>query len=91
MHTFKFLFYFILFCFLGPHLWHMEIPRRGVELELQLPAYVTAVQDPWCICNLHHSSQQQWFLNPLSRVRDQTLILMDTSGFITTEPQQKLC
>ena len=25
-----------LFCFLGPHLWHMEIPRLGVESELQL-------------------------------------------------------
>ena len=23
-----------LFCFLGPHLWHMEIPRLGVKLEL---------------------------------------------------------
>ena len=40
------LFYFIslkkivsfFFCFLGPHLWHMEIPKRGVESELQFPA-----------------------------------------------------
>ena len=23
-----------LVCFLGPHLWHMEFPRLGVELEL---------------------------------------------------------
>ena len=23
--------------FLGLHLWHMEVPRLGVELELQLP------------------------------------------------------
>ena len=38
---------FIL-CFLGPHLRHMEVPRLGVELELQLPAYTTATvtQDP---------------------------------------------
>ena len=24
--------------FLGPHQWHMEVPRLGVELELKLPA-----------------------------------------------------
>ena len=27
---------FIYFFFLGPHLWHMEVTRLGVELELQL-------------------------------------------------------
>ena len=33
---------------LGLHLLHMEVPRLGVELELQLPAYTTAtaMQDP---------------------------------------------
>ena len=30
------------FVFLGPHPKHMEVPRREVESELQLPAYVTA-------------------------------------------------
>ena len=38
-------FCFVLFClfvFLGPHSWHMEVPRLGVKLELQLPAYATA-------------------------------------------------
>ena len=33
---------FFFFFFLGPHLWHMEVPRLGVKLELQLPAYTTA-------------------------------------------------
>ena len=28
--------------FLQPHLWHMEVPGLGVDLELQLPAYATA-------------------------------------------------
>ena len=28
--------------------------------------------DPSCICDLHHSSQQCWILNPLSKARDQT-------------------
>ena len=32
-------FAFCFICFLGPPLWHMEVPRQGVELELQLPAY----------------------------------------------------
>ena len=47
-----------LFCFLGPHPQHMEVPRLGVKSELQLPAYATATatSDPSCICNLRHSS-----------------------------------
>ena len=38
--------------------WHMEVPRTGVESELQLPATATATatRDPSCICRLHHSS-----------------------------------
>ena len=33
----------VCFCFfLGLHLQHMEVPRLGVESELQLPAYATA-------------------------------------------------
>ena len=31
------------------------------------------------ICSLHHSSQQCWILNPLSKARDRTCVLMDTS------------
>ena len=44
----------------------MEVPRLGVKSELQLPAHVTATatQDLSCVCNLHHSSQQCWILNP---------------------------
>ena len=32
--------------FLGLHLWHMEVPRPGVELELQLPDYSIATAMP---------------------------------------------
>ena len=73
--------FFVLFFFLGPHPWHMEIPRLGVQLELQLPAYTTATAtpDPTRICDLHHSSRQSWILNPLSKAWDRTCILMDTS------------
>ena len=47
-----------LFGFLGLFLRQMEVPRLGVNLELQLPAYAraTATQDPSCVCDLHHSS-----------------------------------
>jgi len=34
-----FFFFFFVFVFLGLHPWHMEVPRLGVELELQLLAY----------------------------------------------------
>ena len=42
---------------LGPHLWNMEVPRLGVEPEMQLPAYTTAMAmlDPRCICDLQCS------------------------------------
>ena len=32
----KYLFiYLFIFCFLGPHLWHMEVPRLGVPVVAQ--------------------------------------------------------
>ena len=65
--------YFIfIFCILGLHSQHMEVPRLGVELELQLLAYTTAkaTRDLRRICNLHHSSPQCQILNPLSEARD---------------------
>ena len=59
----------------------MEISRLGVESELQplVCATATATQDPRCICNLCHSSQQCQILNPLREARYWTCILMDTS------------
>ena len=59
----------------------MEFLRLGVESELQLLAYdtATATRNPNCIHNLHHSLPQGQILNPLSRARDQTRVLMDTS------------
>ena len=40
---------------LGQHPEHMEVPRLWVKLELQLPAYTTAMLDPSHICNLCQS------------------------------------
>ena len=59
----------------------MEVPRLGIESELQLPAYTTATATQYLshVCDLHHSSQQCQILNPLSKARDQTRVLMDTS------------
>ena len=67
--------------FLGPHRRHIEVPRLGVQSELQLPAYTTATatRDPSRICDLHHSSWQCRILNPLCEARDQTCVLMDAS------------
>ena len=71
----------------------MAVPRLGDELELQLQAYTTAkaTRDPSCISDLHHCLWQRWILNPMSRARDQTCILMDTMlGSKPTEPQWEL-
>ena len=67
---------FVLSCFvfLGPHPQHMEVPRLGVQPELQLPAYttVTATPDLSHVCNLHPSSRPHRILNPLSETRNRT-------------------
>ena len=54
----------------------MDVPRLGVQLELQLPAYTTATPDPSHICDLHHSPRQCQILNPLNEARDRTHNLM---------------
>ena len=74
-------FSFLFFVILGPHLWHMEVPRLGVESELQLPPYTTApaTWDPSHVCDLYHRSRQRWILNPRREARDRTCVLMDTS------------
>lgn len=57
----------------------MEVPRRGVESELQACTTATAMADPSHICDLHGSLQHHRILNPLSEARDQTCVLMDSS------------
>ena len=61
--------------------WHMEVPRLRAESELQLlaDATATATPDPSQVCNLHHSPRQCQIPDPLSKARDQTCTLMDTS------------
>ena len=59
----------------------MEVPRLGLQPELQLPAdtIATGMWDPSCICDLHHNQWQHWIPDPLSEARDPTHILMDAS------------
>ena len=59
----------------------MKVPGFGVKSELQLLAYATAIAmwDLSHVCDLHHSSWQCQILNPLSKARDRTPILTDTS------------
>ena len=39
------------------------------------------MQDPSCICDLHHSLWQCWILNPLSEARDRICVLTNMDSF----------
>ena len=75
------------FFFLGPHPWHMEVPRLGVESGLQLPAYTTATatQNLSHAWDLHHSSQQCWNLNPLSEATSLWILVRLISAVLQWE------
>ena len=62
--------YFVFFFFLQLHLWHVEILRPGVELELQLQAYATAMATSGEAPSVHCKLQQRQILNSTSRTRD---------------------
>ena len=85
MHSFSFVW------FLQLHLRHMEVPKLGVELELQLPAYTTATAtpDPSCVCELHHSSWQHHPLTHGVRPGIEPTSSWIRVRFFTTEPQQE--
>ena len=72
---------FCVYVFLRPHMQHMEVPRMGVNVEMQVQASATttATADPTCICNLHCSLLQRQIFNPLREARDGTCILTDTT------------
>ena len=64
MYSFFVCSFFGFFFFLGLHLGHMEVPRLGVESELQLHPMLQFVA--------------MQIINPLSEARDQNCVLMDT-------------
>ena len=80
----KSLFVFFFFS-LGPHSRHMEIPRLGVQSELQLLATViaTATPDPSSVCDLHHSAP--WVRQGIEPTYSWFLV-----RFISAAPQQEL-
>ena len=55
-------FFLSFFFFLGPHLWHMEVPRLGSNQS--------------CCCQPMPQPQQHQILNPLSKASDWTHSLM---------------
>ena len=59
------LFFFFFFCSLGPHSWHMQVPRLGVESEPAYATGTTTADDPSRVCDLPHSSQQLRIPDPL--------------------------
>ena len=67
-----FLIFYFLFYSLGLQVQHREVPKLGIDSQLQLPVYAraTATPDPSHVCDLHHSSRQCQILNPLSKARD---------------------
>ena len=73
--TFSLSLFFFFLLLLRADLRHMEVSRLGVKLELKLPATASATWDLSRACSLHHSSQQCWIPNLLSKAR----ILMDAS------------
>ena len=88
----SFFFFFFFLAFLGPHLWHMEVPGPGIQSELQLPAYTTATALPDLshICDLHYSSWQHQTLNPLSEARIKPTTSRFLVGFVSAAPQWEL-
>ena len=85
----QYIFFFFVFIFYGCAPWNMEIPRLGVESELQLLAYTTATtmpaQQQSCICGLHCRLWQCQMVNSLSEARAWTRTLMDVM-FVSAKP-----
>ena len=79
---FIFIFIFLFFFGFQGHthgIW--KFPGQGWNWSYKLLAYTTATatQDPSRISNLHHSSWQYRILNPPSKARDRTCVLMYAS------------
>ena len=66
------------------HPQHMEFPRLGVESELQLPGYATAMPDPSHVCDLPHSLWQCHIINPRVGQRIKSMSSWVLIRFITT-------
>jgi len=76
-----------LFVLQGPPSWHMEVPRLGVKLELQLPAYTTptAVQPAPQLMVTNTRSLTHW-AKPGIKPKSSWILV----GFVTIELQWEL-
>ena len=65
----------------------MEVPRLGIESELQLMDYTaaTATRDPSWVCNLHF-----WLLNLLARPGIEPASSWILAGFVTAKPSSRM-
>ena len=92
IYLFIYLLTYLLIVFLGLHLQHMEVPRLGVESELQLLAYTTtiATQDLSYVCDLYHSSRQCQSLTHWARPGIEPMSSWILARFVTTEPWREL-
>ena len=91
-NLFFFWFFFFFFAFLGLHPWHMEVPRLGFQLELQLLAYATAtaISDLSHICDLHHSSWQCQILTHWGKPAIEPVTSWFLVRFVSAAPRREL-
>ena len=68
----------------------MEVPRLGVQSELQLPAFATATQDSSCVCDLHHSHSNVRSLAHLVRSGMEPTTSWFLVGFVSAAPRREL-
>ena len=85
-------FIYLYFSFLGPHPWRMDVPRLGVELELQPPATATATAMPdpnhiWTYATAQGNAEYltYWVRPGIEPASSQLL-----GRFVTAEPQWEL-
>ena len=72
--------FFFSFYLLG-HAQHVEVSRLGVKVGATAAGlhHRHSNAKTNLVCDLYHSSRQHWILNPLSKARDPTHVLMDTN------------
>ena len=87
---FLFCFNFLSFFFLGPHLWHIEVPRPGVESELQptpqpQQRQTQAASATYTTAHGNTKSLTHWARPGIEPASSWILV-----GFVTAEPWQEL-
>ena len=68
---------------------HLEVPRLGVNLELQLLVYITTTASP-DLSYLHHSSWQRQIIGNWTRPWIEPASSWMLVRFISPDPQQEL-